>query len=123
MFCTFKGSSAGRGHQAASNVRAALKENVRACEAGNMRMQTGPAKKARRMGGTGAASKAASRAPAKRSAIPRKKAEPLAPPVGSRRGRGKECSTLSSVTWQHQRDRSACFLQLDCDLNKTEAFM
>ena len=55
-----------------------------------MLMQTGPAKKARRTRGAGAAAKAASRAPAKRSATPRKKPEPLAPPVGSRRGRGRE---------------------------------
>ena len=55
-----------------------------------MLMQMGPAKKTRRTRGTGTASKAASRAPAKRKATPRKKPEPLAPPVGSRRGRGKE---------------------------------
>ena len=64
-------------------------------------MQTGPAKKARRTRGTGTASKAASRAPAKRKAAPRKKPEPLAPPVGARRGRGKEWSSFSSVTYQY----------------------
>ena len=64
-------------------------------------MQTGPAKKARRTHGTGAASKAASRAPAKRKAAPRKKPEPLAPPVGARRGRGKEWNSFSSVTYQY----------------------
>ena len=74
----------------ASKAPAAPNEHLEASEGGHVLMQTGPAKKARRTPGTGAASKAASRAPAQRKAAPRKKPEPLAPPVGARRGRGKE---------------------------------
>ena len=90
-------------------------------------MQMGPAKKARRTRGTGAASKAASRAPAKRKAVPRKKPEPLAPHVGSRHSRGKECSTLSAVAlWQRNADRkmSAGIICFGCALiNRIEAYM